>query len=296
MAVFRDVREGITRDRVLAIAAGVTFYSLLAIFPAIAALVALYGLFADPAAINQHLDALSGLLPGGALDVMRDQIARIAAQGGGTLGLTFVIGLLLSVWSADGGIKALFDALNVVYRVPEKRGVIRLGAISLAFVVGGTAFLLLAIAAVVSFPAVSNLTSIMKEARWLVAAAEWPVMLVVVALALGLLYRYGPSRPPPKWRWVTWGSAFGSVGWVLASVLFSWYAANFGSFNKTYGSLGAVIGFMTWIWISTIVVLVGAGINAAVERLDGSTRDELSALKHEHGQHGGGHNRGCNPT
>jgi membrane protein len=265
-AVLRSIREDLTERRIIAIAAGVTFYSLLAIFPAIAALVALYGLIADPATIAQHLDSLTSVVPGGAIDVMREQIGRIAAQSTRTKGLTIFVGLLVSLWSANGGVKALFDALNVVYGLEEKRSFVRLNAISLAFVVGGLAFVLVAIGTVVALPVALHHVGIEEQTKWIVSIGRWPALLVVVGAVLALVYRFGPDRHRARWRWITWGSAFAAVGWLIASLLFSWYAANFGSFNKTYGSLGAVIGFMMWIWISAIVVLMGGELDAVMER------------------------------
>ena len=265
-AVFRSIREDLTRRRIIAIAAGVTFYSLLAIFPAIAALVALYGLVADPATIAQHLGSVSSFVPGGAIDVIRDEITRIAAQSKGTKGLTVIVGLIVSLWSAHGGVKAMFDALNVVYGVDERRGFLRLNAASLAFVIGGLVFVLLAIGAVVAVPIALHHVGIGEEAKLIVSFARWPALFVAIALMLALVYRFGPDRQHARWRWITWGSALASVAWLIASILFSWYAANFGSFNKTYGSLGAVVGFMVWMWLSAIVVLMGAELDAVMER------------------------------
>jgi len=257
------VYEGISNDRILANAAAVVFYALLALFPGIAALVSIYGMFADPQTITQHLDTAPGLLPGGAIDVIRDQLSRLAAQPRATLGVSFVIGLGISLWSANGGIKALFDALNVVYEEKEKRSFLLLNALSLGFTIGMLAFLLIAIAGIIALPiALDYLPGFMGS---ILNIARWPVLLVIVALALSMLYRYGPSRRKLRWRWITWGSAFATVVWLGASGLFSWYAANFGNFNKTYGSLGAVIGFMTWMWLSIIVILIGAKLNAETE-------------------------------
>lgn len=257
------VYRGIADDRILANAAAVTFYALLAVFPGIAALVSIYALFADPRTIAEHLDSLSGLLPGGALDIVRDQLQRLTSQPPSKLGVGLLVSLGISVWSANGGIKALFDALNVVYEEEEERGFIRLNAISLGFTAGLIGFLLLALVALVAVPAViayfpSVIGTVLDYARW-------PVLLVLVALALALIYRYGPSRREPRWRWVSWGSTLAAIGWLGASALFSWYAANFGNFNKTYGALGAVIGFMMWIWLSAIVLLVGGKLNAETE-------------------------------
>ncbi len=259
------VYRRISDDRVVALAAGVTFYALLAIFPAIAALVAIYGLFADPATISGQLSSLANVLPGGAIDVIGDQVNRVTSQGARTLGLAFVVGLGVSLWSANAGIKAIFDTLNIVYAEREKRGFIKLNAISLGFTLGAIVLLVLALVAVAVVPVLLEHLGMEGGTSWLINVLRWPAIVVAVGLAFAIVYRYGPSRAKAKWRWITWGSALASVVWLIASLLFSWYAAHFGSYNKTYGSLGAAIGFMTWMWISTIVLLIGAEIDAEME-------------------------------
>lgn len=258
------VYNGIEEDRILANAAGVTYYALLALFPGIAALVSIYGLFSDPSTIASHLDTMSGFAPGGAMDVIRDQLTRLAAQGSTTLGVSFLIGLVVSLWSANSGIKSLFDALNVVYEEKETRSFVKLNAISLCFTLGAIGFLLIALICVIALPVVLNFVSL-PGMGLILKIARWPILLVLIAFALTLIYRYGPSRTEPRWKWVTWGSAFAAIAWIAASALFSWYAANFGSFNRTYGSLGAIIGFMIWMWLSMIVVLLGGKLNAEME-------------------------------
>jgi membrane protein len=161
--------------------------------------------------------------------------------------------------TANGGMsaigRALFDVLNTVYGEEEKRSFIRLNALSLTFTVAMILFLVIAIAWVDALPAIQEyLPSFIAT---LLNIARWPVSRVAVGVALSCLYRYGPSRDTSQWRWITWGSAFAAVGWLIASAIFSFYAGNFGTFNKTYGSLGAVIGFMLWIWISVTVILLG---------------------------------------
>ena len=257
--------EEFGKDRVMAVAAGVTYYALLAVFPAIAALVSIYGLFADPATIESHLNTLSGVLPGGALDIIREQVTRIVSKGGGALGFGFVFGLLISLWSANAGMKAVFDALNIVYDEDEKRSFVRLNVQSLSFTLAAIAFVLLAIAGIVVLPIVLDFIGLGSRTEWLISIARWPVLLIGVVFGLAVLYRYGPSRDRAEWKWVTPGGLVAAVLWLAVSMLFSWYVANFGSYNETYGSLGAVIGFMTWIWLSTVVVLLGAEINAEVE-------------------------------
>ncbi|MCK1741259.1 YihY/virulence factor BrkB family protein [Bradyrhizobium sp. 139] len=188
------VYSNISEHRVLALAAGMTYYSLLAIFPALAALVAIYGLFSDPTAIARHLDQVSGVLPGGAVDVARDQLTRVASKGGGTLGATFVIGLGISLWSANAAMKSLFDTLNIVYGEQEKRGFLALNAMSLSFTLAGILFVLTALGAVVVIPVVLNFIGLSNFADLMLRIARWPAMFIAVALALALIYRHGPSR------------------------------------------------------------------------------------------------------
>ncbi len=259
------IYEGINEDRILAISGGVVFFTLLAIFPGIAGLIALYGLFADPGTIGQHIDMLAGVVPGGGMDIIREQVQRLTSQPSQKLGVAMVVSLAIALWSANGGVKAIFDALNVVYHEKEERSFIKLNALSLTFTLGGILFVIVAISMITVLPAVLEFVGLSRTTEVLLKIGRWPVMLLVVSFAIALIYRYGPSRDEPQWRWITPGSIFATIAWLIASLLFSWYAENFGSYNATYGSLGAAIGFMTWMWISTIVVLVGAKLNAETE-------------------------------
>ena len=185
--IFLRIWKNIGKDRVIIVAAGVAFYSVLALFPAIAALVAVYGLFADPTTITAHLDSIAGLVPAGAIEVIRDQITRLASQGRTTLGLTFIAGLLASLWSANAGMKSLFDALNLVYNEPEKRGFIWLNAISLTFTVLAIVFVLVAIGAMVIVPVVLSFIGLGAATEMVIKIARWPALLIVVSLALAFL-------------------------------------------------------------------------------------------------------------
>ena len=278
------IYNGITEDRILAIAAGVTFYLLLALFPAVAGLIALYGLYADAATIRDHLNLLSGILPEGGLSIIRDQVERLTAQPAQKLGLATFIGLGISLWSANGGMKAIFDATNVVYHEKEKRGFIRLNAVSLAFTLGAIVFMLIALAAIAILPPVLNHLGISRAIELVVKIGRWPALLLAVSFAIALIYRYGPSRDKPQWRWISPGSAFAAVMWIAASLLFSWYTENFGKYNETYGTLGAAIGFMTWLWLSIIVILVGAKINAEMEHQ--TARDTTEGEPRPRGERG----------
>ncbi len=264
--IAKRVFTRVGQDRILLVAAGITFFALLALFPAIAALVSIFGLVADPALIERQMQTMSGIVPGGAVEIVGGQVKRIANQGGGTLGFSFVTGLLVSLWSANAGMKSMFDALNIVYREEEKRSFLELNAQSLALTLGAMLFLVLAAGAIIVLPAVFSLIGLGETtAGTLLALGRWPLLLVILIFGLAVLYRYGPSRNKPQWRWVTWGSALAAFAWLAGSAVFSWYVANFGNYNETYGSLGAAIGFLTWVWLSAIVILVGGELNAELE-------------------------------
>ncbi|MFD2237754.1 YihY/virulence factor BrkB family protein [Aureimonas populi] len=251
-------------DRLMLVAAGLTFYVLLAIFPAISALVSIYGIFADPATVSEHLDVLDGVVPGGGMDILAETMSRLAAQGRTTLGFGLVFGLGIALWSANAGMKSLFDALNIVYGETEKRSFVKLTLISLLFTLSTLIFIIVALGAVVVLPVALNFFGLGVVEEWLLLL-RWPILLVVVSVGISIIFRYGPSREKAKWRWVNWGSALAALLWVIVSILFSWYVENFGSYDETYGSLGAAVGFMTWIWISSMVILLGAELNAELE-------------------------------
>ena len=256
----------INRDRILATAAGVVFYGLLAIFPAITALVSSYGLLADPSTISNNLHSIALLLPGESFTVVQDEIERVLAKGNSSLSLAFGVGLLLAIWSANAGVKAVIDALNVAYEVEEKRGLIHLNLVSLAFTVAGLAAILVMVGAVIGVPLALERLGLDESARQLVQIGRWPVLGLVLLAALMALYGYGPSRATPSLRWLVTGAIFAIVLWLIGSALLSWYLSNFANYTATYGSLGAAIGLMTWMWLSAIIVLVGAELNSEIER------------------------------
>jgi membrane protein len=241
------------------------FYGLLAVFPAITALVSLYGLFADSNTINEHLSLAAGFLPQGGLDIVTDQVNRITSKGNATLGFGFLFGLALALWSANAGMKAIIDALNVVYDEKEKRGFVWLNLTSLALTVAAIISLLFAIAAVIVLPVLLNYVGLSHFSELLLRLLRWPALLVLIVTGLAVLYRFGPSRAEARWEWLSVGSVAAAVAWLVASALLSWYLANFADYNATYGSLGAVIGFMMWLWISAIVILFGAELNSEIE-------------------------------
>jgi membrane protein len=272
-AGWRDVGlrvfHGISEDRITTISGGVTFFVLLALFPGLAGLISLYGLFADSTTVAQHLNSLDGILPEGGIQILRDQLEQLTSQPPHKLGFATLASLAISLWSANGGIKAMFEGLNAVYEQNEKRSFIKLNAISLALTLAAVAFVIASLLTITVVPKLLSFLDL-SDISEIVNYARWPVLLVVASLMIAVVYRFGPSREQPQWRWISPGSIFAAVTWIAASLLFSWYTSHFGSYNKTYGSLGAAVGFMTWIWISTMVILIGAKINAELEHQTGA--------------------------
>jgi membrane protein len=264
------VYEEINDDRVLALAAAIVFYSLLALFPAITALVSSYALFADPSTISQHLNQLADVMPQSAYGIVNEQVNRIVNGTTGKLGLAFFFGFALALWSANSGVKAFIDALNIVYGVKERRGFIKLNLVSLAFTVGAIAGLLLAIAAIVVLPIVFSYLPLGGFGATLLAWLRWPALFVLLLIGLAVLYRFGPDLRHPRWRWISPGAAFAAITWLVGSALLSLYLSNFAHYDATYGSLGAAIGLMMWLWLTGIVVLVGAEFNVQIDAEEGA--------------------------
>lgn len=260
--LLRTAKE-FTDDQIPMIAAGVTFYSLLALFPGLGAFVALYGLFADVAEAQKHLHLLAFMLPPDALRFIGEQMIRMAAAKTGGLSLAFIVSLLVSIWSANGAVKALMTGLNIAYEEHERRGFVKRTLVSLVFTLGYLTFAIVAIGLLAAGPAIQTFAG--EHAAMVFSWVSWPLLLAGLILGLAVLYRFGPSRDPVQWKWLTWGSVGAVAVWVIVSALFSLYVGNFAHYDRTYGPLGAVIGFMVWVWISSLVVLAGAELNSEIE-------------------------------
>ncbi|CDN46934.1 YihY/virulence factor BrkB family protein [Neorhizobium galegae] len=263
--VFWRVYAGVTQDRITLIAAGVTYYLLLALFPAASALVSLYGFVADPSAIVDRIAFLSSVMPADGLNIFLDQLRALTSERNTTLSIALIGGLALALWSANNGMKALFEAMNVAYAEEEKRSIVRLNVISLLFTLGALLLAIVILFAMGIVPAVLRYLWLDRFTEIIIRIARWPVMMLFVAGGIMMLYRFGPSREPAKLKWLTWGAAFSTVAWLAASIAVSFYLGNIADYNATYGTLGALIGFMVWTWISVIIVIVGAEINAELE-------------------------------
>lgn len=259
------VYNEIGRDHVTIMAAGVAFYALLSIVPAIAALVSIYGLVSDPSDVRSQIAALGPVLPREVRRFLVDQLSRAIDKSSGALGISAITSILFSLWSANRGTKALITAVNVAYEEKEERGIVAQNVFGLVFTLGAIVGTLVALGVVVLVPTVLGYLGLSEVTETAVTLLRWPLLFVVVMLGIGVLYSLGPTRRRAKLRWVSWGAVIATSLWLLSSVLFSLYISYFGSFDETYGSLGAVVILLLWFFVSALVIIVGAEINAEME-------------------------------
>jgi len=262
----RRALDEFSQDRIPSVAAAITFFFLLALFPAIACVVSIYGTFSDRATIAHELRLVSGFVPDGVINVLERDFDRLAAMPASKFNLGFLTALAVAIWSASGGVKALIDGLNVAYERRETRSFLRLSLQAFMLTAAAVVFAALAIELAVVVPAA--ITHLPFD-NWLVLSFHilvWPLSFAACVFFSSLIYHYGPNRTRTKWRWVTWGGAIASVVWIVGTILFAWYVHTFGRYNEIYGSLGAIVGFLTWIWLSLAVLLLGAEINCEIER------------------------------
>lgn len=278
------VKEQIGDDNISLVAAGVAFFGLMALAPALAALVSVYGIFASPADIQGDFQNLIGAIPEQARQVLMDQVARISTKPDASLTFAAFGALLLTLLSAMKGSKALITAANIAYDEHERRGFLRLNAVAALLTVGGVLFAILALTMIAAYPVVIAAIPMPEFLRPVVGLTRWPVMAGLMILGLAAFYRFAPSRRSPRWRWVSWGSGLATLLWVLGSLLFSIYVGKFGNYNETYGSLGAVVVLLMWFYLSSFVVLLGAEINAEMEHQ--TMRDSTTGPESPLGQRG----------
>jgi membrane protein len=256
----------VSENNIFLISGGVTYAVLLALFPALAALVSIYGLLLDPAQVERQVAALSDILPQESAQMIGDQLHKLIATPSGSLGVSAALALLLALWSASRGMSGLISALDIAYDQKETRGFFKFNLVAIVLTVlmliGGTVI----IALIGVLPAALQFVGLKDSTKWLLLLLEWPLLIVVVMLSLAVLYRYAPDRHPPRWRWVSPGAIVATFLWLLGSVAFTVYVTHFNSYDKTYGSLGGVVVMLTWLYLSAFVALFGAVINAQSER------------------------------
>lgn len=253
-------------DQLPLLAAGVAFYSFLAVFPAMIAAVMLYGLVRDPGDVQREVDDLSRALPSDAASVLTTQLEAITSTSSGSLGLGLLVSLILALWSASGGVGSIMSAVNIAYDEEETRGFVKRKLLSLGLTVAAIVFVIVTISLVAVAPALLDNLVDAGPVRWGLEAARWVGLVVAMSIALAVLYKVAPDRDDAELRWVSVGAVVATVLWLVASVGFSLYVDNFGSYNKTYGALAGVVVLLLWLWLTMYVVLLGAEINAEAEQ------------------------------
>jgi membrane protein len=263
--VFTRAWAGAYDHRILSVAAGVAFFALLSALPGLSVLMTIYGTFADPVALSGRLSTLIEIAPPAAQGIILDHARRIAGQGEGRTIVGLAVAFAVSVWSASAATKGLFDGLNVIYRETEKRSFIRFNAEALFATVAGAVMVSAALAAIAVVPEIIRAMALGLPSQRLLHALRWLALFGAGTLGIAALYWVGPSRRPARLYWVLPGALFSAVLWVAASAAFSWYVSALSAYDSLYGSLAAVAVFMTWLWMSAVIVLFGAQINAELE-------------------------------
>jgi membrane protein len=263
LAIAKRTAKEVKTDQVPLLSAGVAFYALLALFPAIIAGVSIYGLVADPAMVRDQIANLTKLLSPETADLVGKQLVQVTSGANGALGLATLVGILTALWSASSGMKALITGVNLAYDETETRKFVKLRGLALLLTLGAMVLVGVALATIVGYPPIAD--TLPTALRWLVAIVRFVILGGLLVVGLAVLYRYAPDRDQPKWSWVSWGSGIAALLWVLATIGFSLYATFFGNYNKTYGALAGVIILMFWLYLSALVVLVGAELNTEME-------------------------------
>jgi membrane protein len=276
--------QEISDNNIFLIAGGVTYSVLLALFPALAALVSIYGLLLDPSQIEQQVNSFGGMLPEQSRQMLTQELHQLASSSNSALSFGAVVALLFALWTASRGMSGLISALDIAYEQKETRGFFRFNMVAVLLTLGAILGGMVAIALVAVLPAAVQLIGLGSTTKWILLVLEWPLLIVLVMIGLAVMYRYGPDRREPQWRWVSPGAITATVLWIVASIVFTTYVSNFGSYDKTYGSLGGVVVLLTWLYLSAFVILLGAVINAQAE--EQTERDSTSGHEKPLGQRG----------
>lgn len=273
--ILQPVTNGVTQHHLSIVAAGIAFYVMLGLFPALAAAISIYDLVADPDDLQEQFAAMEGVMPEEASALILEQMSRISDEQTAA-GIGAVVGILFALWAGSRGTKAAMEGLNIIHEEEESRGTIPVALIGLGLTLALVLLGLLAIAIIVVLPPLLQALPLPNLADTALSIARWPVLLLIGIGGITLLYRYGPSRAQTEWKWLTWGSATAAILWLILSGLFTLYVANFGDYNKTYGALGGIIILLMWFYLSAFSILLGAELDAALEeKTEEETRREI---------------------
>jgi membrane protein len=263
--VLLRVKKDIKDDNVSIVAAGVAFFSVLALFPALIAMISIYGLFVEPEEAAAQAQQLTEVMPTAAADLIGNQMQSVAAASSGNLSISLIISIAVALWSASSGMNALIQGVNIAYDEPETRGFIKLRGLALLLTIGAILVFGMAIGAIAVFPALAGKLPGGQVLEAVAGVLRWVILGAVIVGALAVIFRLSPNRDQPRMKWVSSGAIMAAVFWLLASIGFSFYANNFGSYNETYGSIAAVIILMFWLYITAFIILIGAELNGQLE-------------------------------
>ncbi len=264
--VLLRTKQQIKEDNISLLAAGVAFYAFIALFPALIAAVTVYGLVADPEQVETQISSFADTLPREAATLLEEQLTSIAGGSSSALGWGLLLSLGGALFAASGGMQNLINAVNIAYDEEETRGFIKLRALSLALTLGAIVFIVVAIGLVAVLPVVLDAAGLGAAGRIAAQIARWVGLVVFVLIALAVVYRFAPDRDDPKFRWVGLGSGVATLLWVIGSAAFSLYVSNFGKYGETYGALAGVVVLLLWLWLTSLIILIGAEINSETEQ------------------------------
>lgn len=256
----------IKSDYIVLMSAGVAFKLFLALFPAIVAAVTIWSLVSDPQTIMTQTENFTSALPGEAAEFLQSQIDNVAQSGRAALSVALITSVALALWSASGGMAGIMEGCNAAYDEVESRSFPVKRGIALVLMVGAILFLILTLSIIAVLPALLGNVGLGSVARTTIRILQWPVLAVIVMVSLAVIYKYAPDRDHPEFRWSSWGAVIATVLWLIGSALFTVYVSNFGSFGRTYGTFAAIIIVMLWLWLTSFMILMGAEINAEMER------------------------------
>jgi membrane protein len=282
-AIVVRVWQRMLADQIGVLSGGIAFYAFLSVFPAVAAALMVWGMFTEMATLGPQLEALRDFAPD-AFGLITNQMVAIVNQNNGELTFGVLISALLAIWSASGGVSALMGAMNLAYHEKEKRGFIRLTLTSLGFTLGAIVFVALSAAAIAAVPPILEALRLGSFVEAVIRITRWLMMIALFFAACCMIYRIAPSRTHARWRWIVPGALAASIMWLIASIAFSTYLANFDAYNATFGSLGAVAALLMWFWLSAYAICLGAELNSQLELF--TTQDTTIGTPAAPGQRG----------
>lgn len=284
--ILKRTNQQISSDNVSIISAGIAFYAFLAIFPAIAAIISIYGLIVDQSTVQQQLSSITEILPQQSSQLIRSQLNQIVSGSSTALSWGLVFSIILSIWSANRGTNALFQGINIAYDEKINRSFIKNTALTLLFTFLGIIVTIISMVLVIALPAIFDSIKLPQNLQFTIQLLRWILLASILMICLSALYRYAPDRKNPKWRWVSWGSVIATIIWIAGSLGFSYYVNNFSNYNATYGSLAAVVILLFWFYISSFIIIMGAELNSEIEH---QTKIDSTVGKDKEMGHRGAH-------